>query len=96
MTSMRFGIILTIKKLAFTTLIVFRDTKWVDKEIHVFSEVLKLDEKSDHGMVVNGRVEDENSNLYVILQSYDETMKHEDFNKFLNKRVLVTVEVIEG
>lgn len=52
-------------------------------------------ETEDGGMSKNWELSDEDRLMFVRLHSYDDTGKHEMFNALLNKRVRVTVEIIE-
>lgn len=39
--------------------------------------------------------DNEMNGMFVRIQSWDETLKHEDFNKFLGKKVRITIETID-
>lgn len=42
-----------------------------------------------------GQDSDDDTGMFVRVQSWDETKEHKDFNAFKGKRVRVTIEVVE-
>ena len=67
---------------------------------HVIEEVLdaKYMDNEDggqfHSFSVNNNPDEENG-IYVRLCSWDENGNHEEFNKFINRKVKITIETID-
>lgn len=63
----------------------------------IIEDTLEVESVEDGGAARIARVENanEDSCLFVRIQSWDELLRHEEFREFEGKRVRVTIEVIE-
>jgi len=62
----------------------------------LFSKDVQIDEggKALISNVNEGKIDGEDTNVYLAIISFDENKEHKDFNKFTGKKVKITIETI--
>lgn len=60
----------------------------------VFEQVPSVD-AMDNGRSLSLCLDDEDSDLFVRVHSWDETRKHEEFRRLIGKKIRVTIEIVE-
>ena len=63
----------------------------------IFENILEFEAREDGGQAIISSIHEgtETGTMFVRVQSWDETLAHEEIKKYLGKKVRITLEVIE-
>jgi hypothetical protein len=69
-----------------------------EKVTHIIEDVIIMERSEDGGQFTGCSINnspDQDNGMYVTICSWDENKQHEEYKKFLNRKVRVTIETID-